>query len=80
MSENNKVENPPAFPSHEIDADTISAYSGMSMRDYFASAALTGLLSSYMRTPTEDVKLAYAIADCMIVERSKSNPLTKPTK
>lgn len=43
---------------------------GMSLRDYFAAAAIQGLV--YAGLNKEDVaKRAYAIADAMIAERSK---------
>jgi hypothetical protein len=46
---------------------------GISVRDYFASAALQGLLSSANpgRTGTDDLSRdAYAIADAMLTERT----------
>lgn len=47
--------------------------SGMTMRDYFAAAAMTGIISH----PTNQgvasffAKNAYAIADAMLAERAK---------
>lgn len=46
---------------------------GMSLRDYFAAAALQGLLSceSVQGTPMEFAERTYEVADAMIAERSK---------
>lgn len=55
---------------------------GMSMRDYFAAAALTGLLSSNLKEviaigtkePNDNKRLAqasYSLADAMLAERAK---------
>lgn len=62
----------PAFP---INAGT----PGMTLRDYFAAAALTGLLAS--STPRKDSgrfvietsKSAYAMADAMLAQREKGD-------
>ena len=44
---------------------------GMSLRDYFAAAALTGLLAkSLPGSPWHKSQLAYAFADAMIQERA----------
>lgn len=76
----------PAFPS--IDSDPFGRYpvqhKGLSLRDYFAAAALTGLLSN-AQIAKDGVKLklkpehnqawhaeaAYQFADAMLEERSK---------
>lgn len=68
-----------AFPT----TDSIMAGEGMSMRDYFAAQALTGILlwdalinqrgKSYYEGEGGDTKMAsvaYAIADAMLAERS----------
>jgi D-alanyl-D-alanine carboxypeptidase len=44
--------------------------SGMSLRDYFAAAALQGLLSSMANYP-QSATQAYEIADAMLAEREK---------
>ena len=54
------------------------AQSGMTLRDYFAAAALTGLLAaeSYpdgpSRTFTEAAAVAYTQADAMLAQREQS--------
>ncbi len=62
-------ENPPAFPrDHRFDG-----HNGMTLRDYFAAAALQGLLAG------RDILMeaewlaadAYQFADAMIAEREK---------
>lgn len=47
---------------------------GMTLRDYFASAALTGIMSrpEHERADAENIPLlAYALADAMLAERAK---------
>ena len=53
----------PAFP---LDTAIRTCY-GMTLRDYFASQALTAISGS----PTDRAKWAYEVADAMLVERSK---------
>lgn len=76
----------PAFPvPDERDSETgcgiVQGSSGMSLRDYFAAAALTGLISSPRPPspqPAEEefitaqlyADLSYAIADAMITARA----------
>lgn len=65
----NKPKNPNAFP-----ADTISeTYSGMSLRDYFAAAAMQGLTAKYGETRQVSydfrAKESYRIADAMLKAR-----------
>lgn len=64
--------NPYAFPSSETQDQ------GMSLRDYFAAAALTGLIHHYHEElpigPNPFVELsdlAYRYADAMLAEREK---------
>ncbi len=69
----NKNDGGPAFPS---PYSRIDSNPGMSLRDYFAAAALTGLLSSGIAAKrgqtSEDVAaIAYRNADAMLAERSK---------
>ena len=59
----------PAFPSvaEGYHAD------GMSQRDYFAAAALTGLMTmrqTHFR-PEDDAAYCYRVADAMLAERQK---------
>lgn len=62
----------PAFPV-KVAAGT-SAH-GLSVRDYFAAAALQGILAAghplARETAGELPTLAYAYADAMLVERAK---------
>ena len=72
----------PAFPvPAEQSENTNFATPGMTLRDYFASAAMQGWMASYdgksgHPAGTADgggrvARLSYAIADAMIAERSK---------
>lgn len=68
-----KDTNEQAFPS----ADMLNRR-GMSLRDWFAGQALTGLLASPRGTPdgssmtdTGAASAAYLVADAMLKERSK---------
>lgn len=55
---------------------------GMSLRDYFAAAALTGTIASLMEarakggarevSPANFALMTYAVADAMLAEREKS--------
>lgn len=45
---------------------------GMSLRDYFATAAMQGMAAREIcGTPVERAEAAYAVADAMIAERTK---------
>lgn len=67
-----------AFPSPGVVIDGRShqkqqgAYAGMTLRDYFASQVLSTL---YVQGGAEDLqdiaKVAYGLADAMLVERAK---------
>lgn len=70
----------PAFPTNVQGANHLSAEDkGMSLRDYFAGQALSGLLSGYMpyqQSPTGNdnqsyIETAYVLADAMLAERAK---------
>jgi hypothetical protein len=51
---------------------TVSGQTGMDLRDYFAAAALQGLLASDIRAPLDEfVKRAYEVADAMMEARTK---------
>lgn len=70
--------NPPAFPSPpgSLDSVGIDFDHGMSLRDYFAAAAMNGLLSSGTVLTVDGKNLeysagAYFIADSMLAEREK---------
>ena len=74
----------PAFPSGKIDAlrNEVSSpvYYGMSLRDYFAAAALTGILAAHAHpnsagpakdAPEVHADSAYRLADALLAQRSK---------
>jgi hypothetical protein len=70
--------NPPAFPVAEDHktADLLEWTSGMTLRDYFAAAALQGMLANehgYENTENADYKAekAYYYADGMLRQRAK---------
>ena len=67
---------PPAFPTYLAE----NMAHGMSLRDYFAAAALPSVLNSLIDVANkrktiidnkEVSNVAYAIADAMLVERNK---------
>lgn len=71
-----KPENPPAFPVENAATNNF-AYSGMTLRDYFAGQALihceqlvTGAASAGSKMAA--AQYCYEIADAMLAERSKS--------
>jgi hypothetical protein len=79
MSE--KPESDPAFPTAVLNGE---AYSGMTLRDYFAAAALRGMLASGHETAIEKASTAaggdpirglalasYGMADAMLAERHR---------
>lgn len=71
----------PAFPQPDMQENgecVIQGSPGMSLRDYFAAAALSGNLEqgirdnmdcSWWRKPSECAQRAYAIADAMLAAR-----------
>ena len=70
----------PAFPQPlidnqgRIDSSDSYGFGGLTLRDYFAAASLTGIQANSANHPTlitKDVKLAYKTADLMIAERTK---------
>ncbi len=70
----------PAFPEPVLDArgDPIALRNGMSLRDWFAGQALSGLLAEEgcgLEQPTmvRDAQRAYAMADAMLAERAKKD-------
>lgn len=73
----------PAFPTvvHGMTAfsgqPTIDTYEGMTLRDWFAGQALCGMLSAGIPVTINGAKMhheetAYAIADAMLAQRSKT--------
>jgi len=69
------MNNPPAFPSsNEVTLNdwVSSGHSGMSLRDYFAAQAMTGLLTAEIvgEYSNEHVaEISYRIADAMLKAR-----------
>lgn len=61
----------PAFPLHPKIDITDADYVGMSLRDYFAAQAMTGLIMQGQLDYGDVVLRAYLVADAMIAERSK---------
>lgn len=67
------------FHGEDIDPGTASHYGGMTLRDYFAAKALSGLCAEMSKMCLEDIErlarrapgLAYALADAMLRERAK---------
>lgn len=52
---------------------TVAASPGMTLRDYFAAAFITGglMLDRRQTTAPEVAELAYSVADAMLAERAK---------
>lgn len=64
----------PAFPQYIPEDACGSAYEGISARDYFAAAALTGMMAYGMTEkldPDELAHDAYCTADAMLSARKK---------
>lgn len=74
----------PAFPSTNANEPSINGVRGISLRDYFAAAAMQGMLSDYgsnyaPKTDKSDERdwrddyaiVSYEIADAMLSARSK---------
>lgn len=65
----------PAFPY--VGASFETNYKGMTLRDYFAAAALQGLCATLPDMidpkPSEVAKDAYQFADAMITERNRND-------
>jgi hypothetical protein len=61
----------PAFPTlHYHDGDpTPSTVRGMTLRDYFAAAVVTGAASHDFRTDDDFARYAYELADALVAER-----------
>ena len=74
----------PAFPRNHVPGSVTTdgegrqyhtpfmpAQEGMTLRDYFAAAALQGLLASTKTADGSAVVSAYRVADAMLAERDK---------
>lgn len=71
----------PAFPvkvwrlTKDGQTDEPLGHQGLSLRDYFAAAALTGLQHPhYEMDDAQLAKVAYDAADAMLAEREKEKP------
>jgi len=65
-----------AYPAENGAKEFHAPMNGMSLRDYFAAAALTGRLANHRLTGPDDyngelVQDCWAVADKMLAERSK---------
>lgn len=59
--------------SHTEDTQHVpSVIPGISLRDYFAGCAITGLLVDATLSYVKAVTFAYEVADAMLKEREKS--------
>ncbi len=73
---NEKYNGGPAFPLHNHGAQTLGLHlTGMTLRDYFAAQALSGICAhldnrSY-NGPKDFALAAYAVADAMLEARNK---------
>lgn len=69
-----KANNPPAFPFtadvNESKPDQLLSM-GMTLRDYFAAAALTGYIAIGRHSWYRAVEEAYQTADYMLIVREK---------
>lgn len=72
--------NHPAFPVQAYPGDAsnpkVRPNTGMSMRDYFASDAMSGLMANpeeiSLNSPVEEIAdFSYEVADAMLVRREK---------
>ena len=72
MTDTAKPKNPPAFPLARPDTMTVNV--GMTLRDYFAAAALQGLMTDALLrraiSASETAKEAFHYADAMLAERA----------
>lgn len=78
----NKLENPPAFPLPSVKYGNVwRDQEGMTLRDYFAAAALRGELSCQVAAKrewnesniSELAQHSYSIADAMMKARKNDN-------
>ena len=63
-----------AFPTFYADPSVGSGYAGMTLRDYFAAAALAAIIAAEYDKPYSDAaRHAYTYADAMLDERQSPN-------
>ena len=71
------MNNPPAFP-HTVeykgsDCGGIVPHGGMTLRDYFAAKAMSGMMVDVEQPVCAYIaKQSYAMADAMLIQRNKS--------
>jgi hypothetical protein len=62
----------PVHPQETQNADgSVSVWCGMNLRDYFAAAALTGLLANASEVNDELAAEAFTAADAMLAARER---------
>lgn len=65
----------PAYPTHQnVFRDgvmTCGEFGGMTLRDYFAAAALTGMVARFGFQKNDAAEVSYWYADAMLAERAK---------
>ena len=71
-----KTKNPTAFPLKHAD-DKFNP--GMTLRDYFAGQAITGIVSNTplwndITTLQQSAELAYELADALLIQRQNYEP------
>ena len=66
-----RTKNPTAFPLKHAD-DKFNP--GMTLRDYFAGQALTGIMAKENSRNIDIAKLSYEIAEKLLIERQKYEP------
>jgi hypothetical protein len=64
------MNNPPAFPTDPMAGNERNQ--GMTLRDYFAAAALTGLCTSHHNCEQMLAEWSYRQADAMLAAREKT--------
>lgn len=66
------MKNPQAFPSVVPTFESNKVIEGMTLRDYFAAAALSGLMANPNdKTGLDMVERSFQLADAMLAEREK---------
>jgi hypothetical protein len=67
------IDGGPAFPNRGDNAPGYEIYDGMTLRDYFAAAAMTGWQAcpNTNATTAAAVKYCYEVADAMLAERER---------
>jgi hypothetical protein len=67
------MNNPPAFPIVIDLGDGVKYQTGMTLRDYFAAKAMSGMMVDVEQPVCAYIaKQSYAMADAMLIQRNKS--------